>query len=825
MLRPSLHHLACALAVVLGCGCLTPSTLRAQAVPPDGMAYVNWVNVPIGDHVIPRYEEWSGKRLLVDNSLAASTITINSIHPMTYEDAVKFIKESLLLNGYAIMEKDDATDVLVGTNTSLVGRDGNRVYVSGDDLPPGDELVTYVMKFDHVTMQEAQTVFQAIAKPNAYTVMSPVENVNAIVITDNVPVIRTLIKLKDEIDVPNTNPVIPQEITLLRADAEEVAGALNEILQEQSQARTGGGAGGQARPNIVISPQGRTPGEAPAGGGDADAGTAVPNADDIIIKAVARTNAILVIARPVDFAYIQALIDIYDAPSQIDNFLKRELKYIPVADFLPVAENALLRYGADTGGAGGGGSALGRTTAGTSTRTTGLSNNRTTGNNTRTNNRTGGNNGFGTTTGGFSGLGGGGTLSSQDIGGPESFTIGNTLIIGDPQLNNIVVSGPPEHLRIIDQLLDEIDIRPRQVYISAVIAQVTLGDDIRKGTDLLRTVDNIDVGGQAVNIAGLYRTAAGSGSSVIDVSALDTIANFPAAAEGLSAWAQIGDFLNAYIEVLENTSRFQVISRPFVYTANNEPASIASGERVAVPTSTTSSLNSTDTINSSIGFEEVLLQLDVVPLINSKDEVTLTISQTNENITGFTTISNNRVPNIATQTFETRVRLPNKAIVVLGGIIQEDDTENVNGLPLLARVPGIKHVLGSSSKSTTRRELLIFLQPHIIESTEDLTERNIEEVNRNIVGPTGLDAARGDPEMDPALFPLGDRPGLFRDRRRGGETFGVEPPEYTEPAAPAADRPRRGLFNRLLHGGEKSDSPPPPTEAPQPKRAGLFRRR
>ena len=57
-------------------------------------------------------------------------------------------------------------------------------------------------------------------------------------------------------------------------------------------------------------------------------------------------------------------------------------------------------------------------------------------------------------------------MSNPDaISGPESLLVGNTLIIGDSQLNNVVVSGPPEQLRIIDQLLDEIDIRPRQVYI------------------------------------------------------------------------------------------------------------------------------------------------------------------------------------------------------------------------------------------------------------------------------------------------------------------------------------------------------------------------
>ena len=393
--------------------------------------------------------------------------------------------------------------------------------------------------------------------------------------------------------------------------------------------------------------------------------------------------------------------------SEIENFLKRELKYIPVSDFIPVASNALSRYVDNAARSSGGASSSSSRRTSTSSRgSTGL---------TGSNSRSSGLSSSRGTTGGFSGtnrgssLGGGSLSNSSPITGPESVLIGNTLLIGDSQLNNVVVSGPPEHLRIIDQLLDEIDIRPRQVYINAVIAQVSLGDDIKFGKDLLRTVEEIDVGGEKVNIAGSFRTTAG-GSGVIDVANLAAVADAFPRPDGLGIWGQVGDYFNAYIQALENTNRFEVISRPFVFTANNQLASIASGERVAVPTQSVSSLDAGGNVSSSIGFEEVLLRLDVLPLINSKDEVTLTVSQQNENITGTTIIGGNEVPDIATQQFETTVRLPNKAIVVLGGIIQEDDNETVAGLPFLTKIPFIKNILGSTSKQKNRRELLIFLQ-------------------------------------------------------------------------------------------------------------------
>lgn len=789
-----LHRLLFAITVAL----VGFSSVKVQA------ELINWVNVPIGEFVIPRYEAISGKRLMVDGSVAGSSITINSQIDMEPEEAIEFIKGSLLLNGFAIIEKDEKTDVLINAaGKSPVGiKLDPRIYLTADDLPVGDRIVTYVMKFDFISPEDALRVFQVVSRPNPYSSIAPVANVNAIVITDNVPLVKTLVELKDQIDVPGTG-VTPESIELVRADAQEVAASLNEILQAQSSGRTGGSST-SPRTNVVISPTGRTPAPG-AGTNNQSSPQSAPDGNTIQIQAITRTNSILVIARPVDIAYIRSLVEIFDAPSQVENFLKRELKYIPVVDFMPVATNALSRF------VDGGVTGAGRTSS-TSRRGTSTSSRTSSSGLTGSSSRSSGLSSRGTT-GGFSGtssrggLGGSSLSSPSDLGGPESILVGNTLLIGDSQLNNIVVSGPPEQLRIIDQLLDEIDIRPRQVYINAVIAQVSLGDDIKFGKDLLRTVEEITVDGEKVNVAGSYKASTG-GVGVIDIANLAAVGDSFPTPDGLGVWAQVGDYFNGYIQALESTNKFEVISRPFVFTANNQLASIASGERVAVPTQSISSLDAGGNVSSSIGFEEVLLRLDVLPLINSKDEVTLTVSQENENITGTTVIGGNEVPDIATQQFETTVRLPNKAIVVLGGIIQEDDNELVTGLPFLTKIPIIKNIVGSTSKAKNRRELLIFLQPHIIETTDDLVEKNIKEIRETIVGEDAIKAGSSEPEMDSSLFPMGKKP-LSGNR---GKVF-VEPPlpqeEASKPLTESnqnAQQKKKGLFNKLFRKKSKKGS-------------------
>ncbi|MEZ5387918.1 MAG: secretin N-terminal domain-containing protein [Prosthecobacter sp.] len=70
----------------------------------------------------------------------------------------------------------------------------------------------------------------------------------------------------------------------------------------------------------------------------------------------------------------------------------------------------------------------------------------------------------------------------EDLGAPKSMIVGKTQLIADPQSNSLVVSGSPEHIARIDQLLTEMDVRPQQIYISAIIGQLNLGNEYNFGS-------------------------------------------------------------------------------------------------------------------------------------------------------------------------------------------------------------------------------------------------------------------------------------------------------------------------------------------------------
>lgn len=119
-------------------------------------------------------------------------------------------------------------------------------------------------------------------------------------------------------------------------------------------------------------------------------------------------------------------------------------------------------------------------------------------------------------------------------------------------------------------------------------------------------------------------------------------------------------------------------------------------------------------IYSTTQYIPVRLQLDIVPHIFNDKEIMLEFKQTNNDISGFTTISGNQVPNISEQGMMNTLIVPDRTTVMLGGLITERDNNDKKGLPFLIRVPVLKHLFGNTSKSKDRRELMIFVQPRIM---------------------------------------------------------------------------------------------------------------
>jgi type II secretory pathway component GspD/PulD (secretin) len=215
---------------------------------------------------------------------------------------------------------------------------------------------------------------------------------------------------------------------------------------------------------------------------------------------------------------------------------------------------------------------------------------------------------------------------------------------------------------------------------------------------------------------------------------------------GLSLYGTIADSVDVYARFLEATRRFRTLSRPVVYTTNNRKATILSGQKVPVPTQSLTTATgggiaaNGSSITSNIQYQEVALKLEVIPLINSDREVNLVIAQTNDNIIGTEPISGNDVPVISTQEITTSVRVPNGNTIVLGGLITEDKELGREGMPYISEIPVLGTLLGGrTQRKNDKYELIVMIQPVVVDSNTDLTKASAYEADRSPLGRDGLE--------------------------------------------------------------------------------------
>jgi type II secretion system protein D len=710
-----------------------PGQNATSPVNDGSMIKVNFPNTPV-QAIIPFYTQITGKKMILDSALQGEPLRIIAPDPLTRTEAIAFIEATLLLNGYAIIPVDPKTVKLIhhsgGKNPASHGLN---VYTAIHDLPQNEEICHFVLPLEHISPDEASKAFQQVIKLNSYGSITPVMNSAALIITENSITIRSIVEIAKVIDVPPAE-IANEMIQLERSDAESVGEIISEIFEEREKAAESAAAANPSTPATpaVATPNGARPGASP-NSSNSTGNSAGTNPAIAKVKVIPhrRTNSLLVIARPVDITYIRGLVEKLDQQSDNVTFLKRKFSYLDVGDFLPVAYNALAKdtdIQSETGSSGMGGGSSSRRQPSSSSNTPSTDSNRDSGGSGFSNNNDLGGGGFSSNTGSQSNRSQRSLLDDPEAtSAPESLIVGKTLLIADPQSNSLVVSGSPEHITIIDQLIQEMDVRPQQVYISTIIGQLSLGGEFNYGFDFLNALDDFTLRQKEFN------NGSGSGINNSVAGALDIPLNgegFGTAA--MSFYGKLGS-ISRYMRVLEGNKNFKVLSSPSMYTTNNGKAVISSGQRIAVPVNILSNAGAGNiaATSASIDYRDVVLKLEVVPLINSDDEVTLRIAQINDNIIGEQNISGNTVPTIGTQELLTTVTVKNGATVVLGGLVTERTGNNERGAIFLRRVPVLKHLFGTTQKTTQRDELLIFIQPKIINSKDHFDNPNGIEARRS----------------------------------------------------------------------------------------------
>ncbi len=674
----------------------------------SGKNVIGFTSAPVSE-VLAEYYRVTGRRVLRDRGLESAVVSIDVPGDFSDEEYRTIIEKGLLLHGYVLVPSGGDLYKLIAAELGTMPSSQNvPMILRAEDLPQADQVVTHVLQLNHLRADEASTAFQQIIPLHPYGKILAVPNSQALVITEASQTIRAYLDLAKQIDQPPMETV-HKTIRLERAEAGEVVEQLQVLLglgNSTGTARTSADPAAQGSPLPGIITGAAAPFSATLGS------SALENSQPIL-QAVSRTNSLIVVARPVDMRKIESLVSELDAESSSTRYISRRLNYMDLTVFLNIAEKALLRTNPKA----------------VSSQQTATAQNSSTSTQPAATPST---SAFGSTANpayGSGGLGGMGSSTSQPLNNPAnaptqlditkkpiSVLIANTHVIADPASSKFFASGPPDQIQALQELADELDVRPRQIMISAIIGEFTLGDDFNFGLDWIQTLkqagDDGLVGG-ALNTQG---TAFANPSNLKDIAGF-LGAGGPAALGGLTAYGQINKNLNIFLQTLESTRRFHVLQKPTVTTLNHQGATIYIGQQIAIAGQTyTNGAGGVGGLGftSTTQYIPVRLQLDITPHIYNDREVMLEFKQQNNDVSGFTTISGNRVPNISEQGMVNSLIVPDRATAMLGGLITERDTKNKSGLPFLVRIPVIKHLFGSTNTSKEKREMMIFVQPRIL---------------------------------------------------------------------------------------------------------------
>ncbi len=306
--------------------------------------------------------------------------------------------------------------------------------------------------------------------------------------------------------------------------------------------------------------------------------------------------------------------------------------------------------------------------------------------------------------------------------------------------NSIMVTGTKLALDKVKQLIDEIDVPLRQILLEMLLIETDVADGLNFSVDWAS--DFADP--HAAAAQAWQSEAAGSGllklpsqTAIAGQLAVPTLGQQGFQLGVIGRRILLGDMyfssLGLLVNALHTTTDVNIKLNPKIVVEDNTPAELFVGQNTAfLSQAITNQLG--NVIANNVEFRDVGTRLSVTPLIGNGDMITLVIAlEDSKNISGSTTggsigSSNNSInpgPTTATTRTTTKIHVPNKFFVILSGMIREEKTVLQSQLPCLGGIPVLAGFAKSKQNTVTKRNLMIFIRPQIIE-----TEWEYDEITR-----------------------------------------------------------------------------------------------
>jgi len=271
---------------------------------------------------------------------------------------------------------------------------------------------------------------------------------------------------------------------------------------------------------------------------------------------------------------------------------------------------------------------------------------------------------------------------------------GQVQIVPDEATNSLLIRAQPEDWDVLHQSIETLDLRPLQVLIEVLIAEVQNTRDFQLGVSG-RVGDDSTRSGNAASATLQGASAADFAMRVMRVGRVN---------------------VDVALTALSSNGNVRIISRPVLLAQNNQEARILIGSERPFVQVFRSLPTDAAVRDQVVQYRDVGTQLTLTPTINEDGYVNLELAQQVSNATAEVQFG---APVISTREASTHLFVRDGQTVVIGGLVDRQQDRSRSGVPLLKDIPLLGHLFGSTQRSETRSELFLFLTPHVIVTDED----------------------------------------------------------------------------------------------------------
>jgi len=333
----------------------------------------------------------------------------------------------------------------------------------------------------------------------------------------------------------------------------------------------------------------------------------------------------------------------------------------------------------------------------------------------------------------------------------------------EPGSNSLIISANPKTQEALESVIRRLDIRRPQVLVEAIIVDISdtaaqdlgvqfvLAGNDSSGIPLIST----NFSRSAPNLLTIAGALAGRGDDAaqggLQDAAIASLLGLTGGTVGIAGSGDAGLF-GVILNAVRNDTDSNVLSTPFVTTLDNVPATFLVGQEVPFTSGETLGNNNNNPFRT-VNREEIGIQLEILPQINQGDVVRLEIRQEVSSISpDASLIASDLVTN--KREISTTVLADDGEIIVLGGLMQDDEQIFRSQVPILGDIPILGNLFKSKNVSRRRTNLMVFIRVTILRDGDDavpLTQQKLDLIRREEIRKNG----DGSLLIDEALRDLG----------------------------------------------------------------------